>query len=461
MIDDDHPARKIWRVVEQLDLSRFETEVRAVENRPGRPPHSPQVLVSVWIYAYSKGLHSAREVERQMHYEPGLRWLTGLNAVNHHSLSDFRVGNGEALRELFEQVLAMLTMKGLITLERVAVDGTKIRADAGKKSFGKRSKIEAHLQLAREHLDELERQEHDEHTTQRQQAARRRAGREQRLEEALEEIERLRAANKDDRKKEPQGSASDPSAAFMWMHEGGLAPAYNVQVTADSARGLIADIEVVNDPQDSQQITPAMERLKQRFGAYSPQALADGAYTNLTSVMEMHERAIDYYSTWTGRTAGATGRAAQRHEDYRRECFEFDETSNELICPQGRRLPYRYATGSKGRQTYVYSAAASDCGACAARQMCCPQLNLKNGGRSVSFTIHDRAIEAFDAKMQRREALAIYKKRAPLAEFPNAWIKAKLKLRRFATRGLARVSCEALWAAMTFNLQRMFKLAPA
>src|SRR5690606_20094198 len=105
----------IWRVVEQLDLSRFETEVRAVENRPGRPPHSPQVLVSVWIYAYSKGLHSAREVERQMEYEPGLRWLTGLNPINHHSLSDFRVENGEALRELFEQVLAMLTMKGLIT----------------------------------------------------------------------------------------------------------------------------------------------------------------------------------------------------------------------------------------------------------------------------------------------------------------------------------------------------------
>ncbi len=79
----------------------------------------------------------------------------------------------------------------------------------------------------------------------------------------------------------------------------------------------------------------------------------------------------------------------------------------------------------------------------------------------MSFTIHDPVIEAFDEKMGQPEALAIYKKRAPLAEFPNAWIKAKLKLRRFATRGLAKVSCEALWAAMTFNLQRMFKLAPA
>jgi hypothetical protein len=63
--------------------------------------------------------------------------------------------------------------------------------------------------------------------------------------------------------------------------------------------------------------------------------------------------------------------------------------------------------------------------------------------------------------MKRPESQAIYKKRAVLAEFPNAWIKTKLKLRRFATRGLERVECEALWAAMTFNLQRMFRLAPA
>jgi transposase len=463
LIEDDHPARKIWRVVEQLDLSRFESEVRAVEGVRGRPSHSPQILVAVWIYALSKGLHSAREIERQMRYEPGLRWLTGLNPINHHSLSDFRVGYGEALRELFEQVLAMLTMKGLIALERVAVDGTKIRADAGKKSFGKRAKIEAHLALAREHLGELERQERDEHATQRRKAAQRRAAREreQRLEEALAEIERLRAAKKGGKKKEPQASSSDPSAAFMWMHEGGLAPAYNVQVTADAAHGLIADIEVVNDPQDGQQVAPAMDRLKDRHGVYPQQVLADGAYTNLASVMDMHERAIDYYSTWTGRTETATGRGAERHEDYRRENFEFDATTNELICPEGKRLPYRYSTETKGRELHLYSASPNDCGPCPARALCCPKLNLNNGGRSVSFTMHDPAIEAFDEKMRRAEALALYKQRAPLAEFPNAWIKTKLKLRRFATRGLERVQCEALWAALTFNLQRMFKLAPA
>ena len=463
LIDDDHAARKIWRVVERLDLSRFASEVRAVEGVAGRPSHSPQVLVAVWIYAFSKGLHSAREIARQMRYEPGLRWLTGLNLINHHTLSDFRAGQGEALRELFEQVLAMLTMKGLLTLERVAVDGTKIRADAGKKSFTKRDKIETHLALAREHLAELERQERDEHATQREKAARRRAAREreQRLNEALAEIERLRAAKKDNKDKEPQASSSDPDAAFMRLHDGGLAPAYNVQVSVDGAHGLIADIAAINDPQDGQQITPALERLKQRWGNYPPQALADGAYTNLQSVMDMHERGIDYYSNWTGRNANASGRGGkQRHEDYQRDKFGFDEASNEIICPEGQRLAYHHRTEKKGRELFVYQAAAEDCRRCAARPKCCPGLNLKNGGRSVSFPLYDAAIEAFDEKMKREESQAIYKKRAPLAEFPNAWIKTKLKLTRFATRGLERVQCEAIWAALTFNLQRMFRLAP-
>ncbi len=124
-------------------------------------------------------------------------------------------------------------------------------------------------------------------------------------------------------------------------------------------------------------------------------------------------------------------------------------------------MPHRQTRRDTGKETHVYQASAEDCRQCPARKKCCPKLSLKDYGRSVSFTLYDPEIEQFDEKMARPEALEIYKKRAPLAEFPNAWIKTKLKLRRFATRGLERVQCEATWAALTFNLQRMFQLAPA
>lgn len=463
LIDDEHPARKIWRVVERLDLSRFESDVRAVEGRAGRPSHSPHLLVSVWIYAYSCGLHSAREIARQIEHEPGLRWLTALRPVNHHTVSDFRVSHGEALRELFVEVLAMLVKNRLVTLERVAADGTKIRADASRKSFRRRDAVSAHLAVARKHVQELERQERDEQITRRQQAARERAAREreQRIEDALAEIERLQAEKKTDKKKEPQASTSDPTARFMRNGDGGLAPAYNVQVAADSTHGLIVDVETIDDPQDAAQLAPAMDRLRETFGRYPQQALADGGYTNHPSVVAMAERGVDFYGVMTGRSDAPSGVAVGRDPDYRFDRFHYDERANEMVCPEGKRLRFRSESGLPGgRRIFQWTARASDCEPCPARAKCCPKLKLSKRGRSLTLQLSHPAVDAFDQKMATPEAQTIYRERAPLIEFPNAWIKTKLGLRRFATRGLDKVRCEALWAALTFNLQRAFRLAP-
>ena len=464
LIDEDHAARKIWRVVEQLDLSRFEEDARAVEGAAGRPSHAPQVLVAVWLYAYSKGLHSAREISRQMEHEPGLEWLTGLRPINHHTLSDFRVGHGVALRELFVEVLAMLSKNGLVTLERVAADGTKIRADASRKSFRRKDAVSEHLRVARRHVAELERQEAEEQTTKRQASARRRAAeeREQRLERTLKEIERLQARKKSDKSKPQQASMSDPEARFMHTSDGGLAPSYNVQLVADAAHGFLVDVETVDDPQDASQLPEAMERVKTSLGRYPEQALADGGYTNHPTVVAMAEREIDFYGVMTGRSASASGAAVSRDPDYRFDRFRYDERANEMVCPESKRLRYRgerELTG--GRKLLQWAARAEDCRSCEAREKCCPKLKIAKRGRSVTLQLSDPAVEDFDRKMQTPAAQAIYKQRAALIEFPNAWIKQKLKLRRFATRGLAKVRCEALWAALTFNLQTMFRLAPA
>ena len=431
LIPAEHPARKIWAVVGGLDLSRFEQGIQAVEGRAGRDTFAPQLLISIWIYAYSKGIHSAREIERRMAYEPALQWLAGLRAVNYHTLSDFRVEHAEALRELFTQVLALLAMNKLITLERVATDGTKIRAHVNKKSFSRAHNIRLHLKLAQEHVAELERQEAEQQTTKRQQAARRRAARDeqQRLEEALAEIQLLRAEKKHDKAKEPQASTTDPQARFMRTPDGGLAP--------------------------------AAARLQETFERYPGQLLADGGYTNNESVLEMAEREVDFYGKCSGRNDQPSGRAVQRHENYHHGRFAYDEAANEFVCPRGKRLRHKQARRwGKAREQHVWSAAGEDCRACDAQSLCCPGIDLKKYGRSVSVSLLHPAVEAFDQKMQRPEAQAVYKKRAPLAEFPNAWIKDKFKLRRFATRGLAKVKCEALWAALTFNLQGMFRLAP-
>src|SRR5271168_2621205 len=151
LVEQEHCVRSVWELVGRLDLRLYYAQIAAVEGRAGREHTDPQLLISLWLYAYSRGISSARELARQCEYEPGCQWLCGLQPVSHRTLSGFRSDNKSALDDLFTQVLGMLSAEGLITLERVTLDGTKIKANAGGNTFRGREKIAAHLAAAREH----------------------------------------------------------------------------------------------------------------------------------------------------------------------------------------------------------------------------------------------------------------------------------------------------------------------
>src|ERR1700675_119418 len=115
---------------------------------------------------------------RRCEYERAFQWLCGLEPISHRTLSGFRSDHQVALDDLFVQVLGMLSAEGLITMERVTLDGTKIKANAGGNTFRRREKIEAHLKLAREQVRLMEEQSaQEEQMSKRQIAAKRRAAR--------------------------------------------------------------------------------------------------------------------------------------------------------------------------------------------------------------------------------------------------------------------------------------------
>jgi len=108
LIEEDHAARAIWELVGRLDLSAFYEAIECSAEEGGRPAFDPRLLISVWIYAYSRGIGSAREVARRCEWEPGFEWLTGCEAVNYHTLASFRVEYRTELDELFTQVLGLV-----------------------------------------------------------------------------------------------------------------------------------------------------------------------------------------------------------------------------------------------------------------------------------------------------------------------------------------------------------------
>jgi transposase len=150
LIEEDHPARGIWAMVTRLDLRRLEEKIKAVEGRAGQSSLDPRLLMGLWIYGYSEGISSARELSRMCGYEPGCQWLTGMQTVNYHTLSDFRIEHKRELDKIFVQVLGLLSAEGFIEMKRVTQDGTKLKAAAGADSFRREERIRRHLQLARE-----------------------------------------------------------------------------------------------------------------------------------------------------------------------------------------------------------------------------------------------------------------------------------------------------------------------
>jgi transposase len=150
LIPADHKARAIWDLLGRMDLSRFTESLRTTAGCAGRPAWDRWWMVSLWIYAYSEGISSAREIERLMEWEPGMQWLGGCQAVNHHSLSDFRIEHRAGWDELFAQLLALLAQAGLVDLKQVVHDGTKIRAVTGADTFRREKTLRERLEEARQ-----------------------------------------------------------------------------------------------------------------------------------------------------------------------------------------------------------------------------------------------------------------------------------------------------------------------
>jgi Transposase and inactivated derivatives len=243
-------------------MSGYREEVRAVEGKAGRPGWEPRLLISLWVYAYSEGMGSARAIEQQCEWEPGYQWLTGARVVNAHTLSDFRVKHERRLRGLFVQVLGLLSADGLITLERVMQDGTKIRAKAAQDSFRRKERVEQALKQAQEQVAAVDAMSEEE-TSRRISRARSRAQRErqQRLEQALEEFEKLAEPGSGKDKENRRVSTSDPEARVMKQPDGGFAPSYNVQINTDAKKvAVIVAVGVVQAGNDFEQLEPGIDR---------------------------------------------------------------------------------------------------------------------------------------------------------------------------------------------------------
>lgn len=451
LIGEEHPARAVWEFVGQLDLSGYREEVRAVEGKAGRPGWEPRLLISLWVYAYSEGVGSGRAIEELCEWEPAYQWLTGARVVNAHTLTDFRVKHEAALEGLFVQVLGLLSADGLITLERVMQDGTKIRANAAQDSFRRKERVEQALEQAREQVAAVGALSEEE-TSRRMAKARKRGvqKRQERLEQALEEFNKLAKEGKD--KENRRVSTSDPEARVMKQPDGGFAPSYNVEIDTDAKSGVVVAVGVVQAGNDFEQLEPGIERVEKNLGQMPKEVVTDGGFVSRDNIVAMKEREIEFIAP----CVDEAGKGESSYEGrgvspaYHSSAFVYDAQSDSYRCPQGKILKYEGKEERHLQVSYRYRAQRSDCQGCPVKSQCCPGNRVT--GRSVHRGEELAEVTEFRQKMETEQAREIYRQRAQVAETPNLWIKAKFGLRQFSVRGLRKVGMEALWACLTYNI---------
>lgn len=403
LLAEDHRARLVWGYVERQDLSALFDAIKARGAAPGRRAIDPRILFALWLYAVLDGVGSGREVARLCREHDAYRWICGGVPVNYHALNDFRsgAGNDAVMDEVLSDNVAALAAVGAITLQRVAQDGMRVRADAGAGSMRRQARLEEHQAEARELVQVLKAQAQADpgQASRRAQAARLRAAqqREQRIAEALARLPEMAAAKRrnGDKAEDARASTSDADASNMKMGDGGFRPAYNVQFATDCGSQVIVGVDAVTAGSDMAQLAPMVAQVEQRVGQAPKQWLVDGGFPGHAQIDAV---------------AGKT----------------------ELYAPVPR------PKVSKGKDGDEPPAPGSE-------------FEPKPGDSD--------AVAQWRARMASDAARKIYKDRAATAECVNALARNR-GLLRMPVRGLAKVRSVVRLYALAHNLMRMVVLAP-
>lgn len=299
LLDSDHQARLVWDFCSGLDLAPLYDRIRSRVGGPGHPAIDPRICIALWLYATLEGVGSARALAWLCSHHHAFRWLAGSVSVNYHTLADFRVADPDFLDGLLTHSVAVLRDQDLVDLNRVAIDGMRVRASAGAASFRRKQTLEEHLDEAREQVARLNEEMDDDPSapSRRHAAARERAAREreERVEAALKRLPELEAKKKADAKDKTRASETDPEATVMKMADGGFRPAFNVQYAAATDGQVIVGVSVLTTGSDMGEITPMLQQIEERFGTTPEETLADGGYAKHADIEQAEEAGTTVY----------------------------------------------------------------------------------------------------------------------------------------------------------------------
>ena len=413
-LPDTHIAFFISDAVDAMDLGAFHK--RYGRSGPGKQAFHPSMMVKVLLYAYASGVFSSRRIASRLHEDLAFRFLAAENFPSHRTICDFRKRHLEEFKDLFVQVVQLAREAELVRLGTIAIDGTKIRANASKRkamTYKRMKEEEARLRKEIRELTERARKLDDAEDEQYGSEGRgdelpqelaRREDRLAAIQAAKQRLEKRQKEADDDKGREPgdhkpgggkagkpykrpygvpeektQDNFTDPESRIMKTSTEGFQQCYNAQAAVDAHEGIIIATGMTQSAADYNQLEPVLDRVEQNLGESVESVLADAGYASEDNLQLLEDREIDAYV--------ATGR--------------------EKKIGEGK---------TPSRKTAL--------------------------GRMAS-------------KIRTKRGKERYRKRKHIGEPPFGWIKRVLGFRQFSMRGFTNVTCEWDLVCAALNLRRM------
>lgn len=327
-LPDDHLVYFVSDVVDQLNVSAIESVYE--EDDRGQPPYHPRMMTKILLYGYCVGVFSSRKIQKRLVEDVAFRVLAAGNQPDFRTISDFRKLHLKALEEMFQQMLRLTLETGTMKLGRVALDGSKVKANASKHkamSYGRMDEREKRLreevrkllsQAAAADKEEDQRYGGDRRGDELPEELQRRETRIARIREAkraLEERarEQSRSEGKDAKKAQPaqkaQYSFTDPESRILKGADG-FVQGYNTQIAVEPVFQLIVGQQVTQAANDKQQLVPLLERIEEQSGQKPKEVVADNGYCSDENLKYLNKRKIEGFV--------ATGK--QKHNERREPC---------------------------------------------------------------------------------------------------------------------------------------------
>ena len=442
MVASDAYVRVLDEVMDELDYSALKCRYPG----GGRPAHPPHLLCRLWVYAYTVGVRSARELSRRLETDLAFMWLARELRIDHETLSNFRRRFGEELKGIFKQTVVLAQEADLVSLAHVAIDGTKIAAHAErwmKDSDG----LDRALSRLDERIDKLL-AESDAADAAEDEALGRARGDEvsKELATAQRRRERIREAKE---YLEEHGldrvSVTDPEAPLQKTQDG-KRPGYNCQAAVDAEAGIIVAESVSVSQNDRHEFFGVADSVVETTGRAPSEFAADSGYYSPETLMALESR-DDVNAQIRPQLTGDEQAGRFEYHD-----FEYDSERDEYRCPGGGVLSFEKTVERRGTRSRSYRCLGSACKSCEFRGQC-----LRGDGRRRSILVppHGSALTKLRRKAETAAGQAASLLRKCTVERVFGVIKAVMGLRQFLLRGLAGAAIEFRLAAIATNVQKL------